>query len=200
MDFVSRDSDWFAVIWLLQCQIETNNYCCYLLIKPFQQMNGHGRHIFHCVKSVRIRSYSGPHFPAFGLNTERYSVFSPNAGKCRPKRTLFTQYLWFRPKHFFSNNKAKSTFMLLLPFEVLITLISSVSSNFFIRHFQYLWNNYIWKTVWYLWYFYNYYNYHNFMILFNYSATRSVLCTWWSCMMWHRCNKTFCNSIVDYAT
>ena len=22
----------------------------------------------HCVKSVRIRSYSGPHFPAFGLN------------------------------------------------------------------------------------------------------------------------------------
>ena len=25
------------------------------------------------VKSVRIRSYSGPRFPAFGLNTERYS-------------------------------------------------------------------------------------------------------------------------------
>ena len=23
---------------------------------------------FHCVKSVRVRSYSGPHFPAFGLN------------------------------------------------------------------------------------------------------------------------------------
>ena len=29
----------------------------------------------HCVKSVRIRSYSGPHFPAFGLNMERYGVF-----------------------------------------------------------------------------------------------------------------------------
>ena len=29
------------------------------------------------LKSVRIRSYSGPHFPAF--------VFSPNAGKCGPK-------------------------------------------------------------------------------------------------------------------
>ena len=26
------------------------------------------------MKSVRIRSYSGPHFPAFGLNTERYGV------------------------------------------------------------------------------------------------------------------------------
>ena len=26
----------------------------------------------NCVKSVRIRSYSGPYSPAFGLNTERY--------------------------------------------------------------------------------------------------------------------------------
>ena len=30
----------------------------------------------HCVKSVRIRSYSGLYFPAFGLNMERY---------CRPE-------------------------------------------------------------------------------------------------------------------
>ena len=28
----------------------------------------------HCVKSVRIRSYSGPYFPAFGLNKETHSV------------------------------------------------------------------------------------------------------------------------------
>ena len=28
----------------------------------------------HCVKSVCIRSYSGPYFPALGLNTEKYSV------------------------------------------------------------------------------------------------------------------------------
>ena len=28
----------------------------------------------HCMKSVRIRSYSGPHFSIFGLKTERYSV------------------------------------------------------------------------------------------------------------------------------
>ena len=26
----------------------------------------------HNVKNVRIRSYSGPHFPTFGLNTERF--------------------------------------------------------------------------------------------------------------------------------
>ena len=28
-------------------------------------------HCPHCVKSVRIRSYSGPYFSALGLNTER---------------------------------------------------------------------------------------------------------------------------------
>ena len=28
-----------------------------------------------CVKSIRIRSFSCPYFPAFGLNTEIYSVF-----------------------------------------------------------------------------------------------------------------------------
>ena len=27
--------------------------------------------LVHCVKSVRIRSYFGPYFPAFELNTER---------------------------------------------------------------------------------------------------------------------------------
>ena len=28
----------------------------------------------NCVESVRIRSFSGPYFPALGLNTERYGV------------------------------------------------------------------------------------------------------------------------------
>ena len=35
----------------------------------------------HCMKSVWIRNFSGPYFPAFGLNTERYGEFGPNAGK-----------------------------------------------------------------------------------------------------------------------
>ena len=30
--------------------------------------------IKHCVKRGRIRSYSGPYFPTFGLNAERYEV------------------------------------------------------------------------------------------------------------------------------
>ena len=34
---------------------------------------------FHCVKSVRIQSFSDPHFPTF-------SVFSPKAGKYGPEK------------------------------------------------------------------------------------------------------------------
>ena len=51
----------------------------------------------HCVKSVRIWSFSGPHFPAFGLNTERtkyeemrYFVslrIQSECGKTRTRRT-----------------------------------------------------------------------------------------------------------------
>ena len=42
------------------------------------------------VKSVRIWSYSGPYFPAFGLNTERYSVSFCIQLECRKIRTRIT--------------------------------------------------------------------------------------------------------------
>ena len=46
----------------------------------------------HCLKSVRTRNFSGPYFPALGLNTERATpylfVFSPNAGKYGPEKLL----------------------------------------------------------------------------------------------------------------
>ena len=35
-----------------------------------------------CVKNVRIRSFSGPYFLAFGLNTERYSISLCIQSKC----------------------------------------------------------------------------------------------------------------------
>ena len=35
------------------------------------------------VKSVRIRSFAGPYFPAFGLNTARYEVSRPIQSECR---------------------------------------------------------------------------------------------------------------------
>ena len=41
----------------------------------------------HCVKSVYIRSYSSLHFPAFGLNTERYSVSPRMQSECGKIRT-----------------------------------------------------------------------------------------------------------------
>ena len=50
------------------------------------------RGCFHCVKSVQIRSFSGPYSPVFGLNTERYqylSVFSLNVGKFGLEKTLY---------------------------------------------------------------------------------------------------------------
>ena len=41
-----------------------------------------------CVKSARIRSYSGPHFPTFALNMERYEVcIQPKCGKMRTRIT-----------------------------------------------------------------------------------------------------------------
>ena len=45
-----------------------------LLIKELKLQGNKEERGFHSVKSVRIRSYFGPHFPSFGLNTERYGV------------------------------------------------------------------------------------------------------------------------------
>ena len=51
--------------------------------------------MLHCVKSVRIRSYCGPHFPAFGLKTEqnnsKYGQFSRNVSDItQPKNAQTT--------------------------------------------------------------------------------------------------------------
>ena len=46
--------------------------------------------LFHCVKCVRIRSYSGPYFPAFRLNTERYGVSLLIQSECGKIRTRIT--------------------------------------------------------------------------------------------------------------
>ena len=54
--------------------------------------------ILHCVKSVRIQSFSGPYFPAFGLNTERYSVslrIQSKRGKIRTRKTHAVLKIYF---------------------------------------------------------------------------------------------------------
>ena len=72
-----------------------------MCLKKINLVDKYQINTWHCLKSFRIRSYSGSYFSAFGVNTERYSVslrmpvFNPNAGKYGPEwlriRTLFTQ-------------------------------------------------------------------------------------------------------------
>ena len=44
----------------------------------------------HCVKSVRIRSFSGPYFPAFGLSKKKYSISLRIQSECWKIRTRKT--------------------------------------------------------------------------------------------------------------
>ena len=44
----------------------------------------------HCVKGVRIQSYSGPHFSVFGLHMERYAVSVRIQSLCGKMRTRIT--------------------------------------------------------------------------------------------------------------
>ena len=46
--------------------------------------------VIHCVKCIRIRIFSGPYFPAFGLNTGRHSVSLRIQPECRKIRTRIT--------------------------------------------------------------------------------------------------------------
>ena len=74
---------------------------------------------WHCVESIRIRRFSGQYFPAFGLNTEYLSVFSPygvylriqsKCGKIRTRKNSVFGHLsrsdctaWKLAVHFPSN-------------------------------------------------------------------------------------------------
>ena len=53
--------------------------------------------ISHCVNSASIWSFSGPYFPAFGLNTNRYCVsvrIKFECGKIRTRKTPNTDTLY----------------------------------------------------------------------------------------------------------
>ena len=49
--------------------------------------------VSHCVKSLNIRSFSGPYFPAFVLNTERYSVSFRLGENRNQKNSKYGQFL-----------------------------------------------------------------------------------------------------------
>ena len=60
----------------------------------------------HCVNSVHIRSYSGPHFLAFGLNTERYGtsrlLFQFECGNIRTRITPNTDTFYVEQSFYVS--------------------------------------------------------------------------------------------------
>ena len=88
---------------LLKCTyksfIHVNNYKTQLN-NNFNSSSNNFKIIIHCVKIVRIRSYSCPHFPHLNWirrDTPYHSIFSPNTGYYGPDqlriRTIFTQWL-----------------------------------------------------------------------------------------------------------
>ena len=60
-----------------------------------------------CMKSVRIRIYSGPYFPAFELNTDRYSVSLRIQLKCGkiPTRITPNTDIFYAVEKFVVNDK-----------------------------------------------------------------------------------------------
>ena len=60
------------------CLLNAENGKAFQLILPVAEKFNDMR----CAKSVRIRSYSGPHFPAFALKTERYEISLPIQSEC----------------------------------------------------------------------------------------------------------------------
>ena len=46
-----------------------------MTLKKYLLVSKNFHHDIHCVKFVSIWSYSSLHFPAFGLNTKRYSLY-----------------------------------------------------------------------------------------------------------------------------
>ena len=71
-------------------------YVCWVFKKYFKKLIHYGvnriekYNSVYCVKSVRIRSYSGPYFLAFERNTERYSAFLRIQFECGVIRTRKT--------------------------------------------------------------------------------------------------------------
>ena len=45
-----------------------------IIHSSFQEIQKNIYEKFHCMKSVRIPSFSDPYFPAFGLNTQTLSL------------------------------------------------------------------------------------------------------------------------------
>ena len=74
------------ILWFIQQFFKF----CTSLRRELDQFKNLSGNVKYCVKSVRIRSYSGTYFLAFGLNTDRYGVFLRIQSKCGKMRTRIT--------------------------------------------------------------------------------------------------------------
>ena len=84
--------------------------------------------ILLCIKSVGIRSYSGPYFPVFGLNTERYSVRLRIHSECGKIETRVT------PKVLQSSQENTcATNFLFLKKKLQVALVAASGINFYIK-------------------------------------------------------------------
>ena len=81
LSYLHEKSDWNRA---------KNYWYKYKLLKTHKCQLGRHNVCRHCVKTVRIRSYSGPYFPAFGLNTERYGLSLRIQSECSKIRTRLT--------------------------------------------------------------------------------------------------------------
>ena len=66
----------------------SSTFLCLFYFDFYQTWLRHNCKYF--VKYVRIRSYSGPHSPAFGVNTDEYSVSLRIQSECEKIRTRIT--------------------------------------------------------------------------------------------------------------
>ena len=120
-----------TVCWKLFCQIRSPLRAIYendtLLQLSCSQILLSYRMYHHCIKYVRIRSYSGPHFSRIFPHLDwiwRYtpylSVFSPNIGKCGKNADQNTSEYG----HFFAVSILLSIDYILWTFETIHNLYS----------------------------------------------------------------------------
>ena len=74
------------------CTKKSDYFSKYLVRSEFRNLSN--IYDFHCVKSVHIRRFSGPYFPAFGLNVNRYRLslrIQSEYGKIKTRKTPNTE-------------------------------------------------------------------------------------------------------------
>ena len=83
---VAKQLNWNRILaWVFSCKFVTyfqKNFSKEQLWRAASSSELSLQAGWHCVKNVRIRSFSGPYFPAFRLNMGRYSVSLRIKSKC----------------------------------------------------------------------------------------------------------------------